>query len=286
MKNILFLFAAFILHTVNYAQKITLQVSNSETKEPVEFASILLPEYKKSFVTDENGIFIIDTNKYKLPLKVITEQLSFEKKETVLLNRTETYAISLNPSSELLQEIIIPPANAKIKERSFGRKGQGSGKIVGSFRNFDKENKNSGVEFGMILNTNNKLKKVKKIHWHINNSTFKQAIFGLQFYEVVNGKPGKKIPHAEINFVVGENKNGWLVLNIDDLDVYIDGNKKVAAVLKALKVEFKKNKKEGSLSLNVGFAAGNNLIGRDSQFEDWMKIPMNYPFYITVDSYE
>ena len=159
MKNILlFLITVF---SVTAQAQVTIQVSDEESKENIEFASILLPDYKKSFVADEQGKFIIDTNKYKLPLKVLIEQFGFESKEIILQNNTKVYNIYLNPMSELLREIIIPPKNAKNKERIYGRTNEGSGNLKGAFRNYNEDNKNSGLEFGMILNTNNKFKKIE-----------------------------------------------------------------------------------------------------------------------------
>ncbi len=229
---------------------------------------------------------MIDTNKYKLPLKVIVEQFGFDPKEITLQNSTSNFNIFLDATSELLQELIIPPANAKIKERIYGRTSEGSGKIAGFFKSYDSENKDSGLEFGMILNTNNKLKKIKKIHWHIGSVGFIKAVYSLQFYEVENGKPTKRIPHADIHFTIKNTDLGWNIVNVEDLDIYIDESKKVAAILKTLKVDLNKKADNNYLGVNVGFAAGNVLVGRDSQFENWMKFPMNYPFYITVDSYE
>src|SRR5690606_12974819 len=286
MKRFILLCFFVAISTIAQAQ-ITLQVSDEETKENIEFASILLPEHKKSFVADEHGKFLIDTNKYTLPLKVIVEQFGFDAKEITLQNATQLYNIYLNPTSELLREVIIPPKNAKIKERVFGRTSEGSGMIVGSFRNYHTENRYSGLEFGLILNTNNKLKKVKKIHWHIREFTLAKAVYNLQFYEVKNGKPTNRIPHADINFTITDKSKGWIVINTDDLDVYIDGTKKIAAILKTQKVELKKDTEEGTLALNIGIPAVSNLaVGRDSQYEEWQSGPANFPFYITVDSYE
>jgi len=286
MKRFILLCSFIAISTIAQAQ-ITLQVSDEETKEYIEFASILLPEHKRSFVADEHGKFLIDTNKYKLPLKVIVEQFGFEPKEITLQNATNLYNIYLNPASELLREVIIPPKNAKIKERIFGRTSEGSGMIVGSFRNYHTENRYAGLEFGLILNTNNKLKKVKKIHWHIRELTLEKAVYNLQFYEVKNGKPTKRIPHADINFFITDKSKGWIVINTEDLDVYIDGTKKIAAILKTQKVELKKDTEEGTLSLNVGMpAVSNRITGKDSQYEEWENFPASFPFYITVDSYE
>ncbi|WLD24142.1 carboxypeptidase-like regulatory domain-containing protein [Flavobacterium dauae] len=283
MKNSILFF--FVTVSSFVQAQVTLQLSNQESKENIEFATILLPDYKKSFVTDEKGKFVIDTEQYKLPLKVIVEQFGFEQKEITLQNTTNIYNISLTPSSEILREIIIPPANAKIKERIYGRTNEGSGNIKGSFRSYNENNKDSGLKFGMILNTNNKLKKIKEIHWYLTGIDFKKAIYGIEFFEVENGKPTKRIPHADIHFIVTNKSKGWIIVNVNDLDIYIDGHKKVAAIFKTLKVEINKDQKNYLLT-NVGFATANTFVFKDSEFDDWQKIPMNFPFYITVDSYE
>ena len=286
MKNTLLLFACTLVTQIITAQNINLQISDSETKDPIDFATVLLPDYKKSFVSNEKGIFMIDTNKYKLPLKVIVEQFGFDKKEITLQNNTNAYNIYLNPATEVLQELIIPPTNAKIKERIYGRTNEGSGKILGQMNRFDNENKDSGTEFGLIIKTSDHLKRLKKVHWHINGITFKRAIFNLQFYEVENNKPTKRIPHSEINFSIGENQKGWLVLNTENKDIYLDGTKKIAAILKVQKIEFNKGEKEGYILMNVGAATSNIITLRSNIYEGWESGPMNFPFYITVDSYE
>lgn len=286
MKNTLLLFLCVLVTQIIAAQNIKLQISDSETKESIEFATVLLPEYKKSFVSNEKGIFMVDPNKYKLPLKAIVEQFGFEQKEITLQNNTTAYTIFLDPAIELLQEIIIPPANAKIVERTYGRTNEGSGKIQGQMNRFNNENKDSGAEFGLIIKTSDHLKKLKKVHWHINGITFKRAIFNLQFYEAENNKPTKRIPHSEINFSINENQKGWLVLNTVNKDIYLDGTKKIAAILKVQKIEFNKGKNEGYIIMNVGAATSNIMTLRSNIYEGWESGPMNFPFYITVDSYE
>src|SRR5690606_33275013 len=164
MKKILILCFFIAISTIAQAQ-ITIQVSDEETKETIELASILLPEHKKRFVTDEHGKFLIDTNKYPHPLNVIVEQFGFESREIALQNVTGIYNDHLNPESEMLHEVINPSKNAKIKESTFGRTNEGFSKIVSTFKDFQKENRNACFEVGLDLNTNYKIKKVKKIHW-------------------------------------------------------------------------------------------------------------------------
>jgi len=286
MKNSLLLFLFTFTTQITFAQNVKFQINDKQTKEPVEFATILLPDYKKSLISNEKGLFILDAQKYKFPLKVIIDHFGFEKKEIILQNNNSLQITFIEPSSELLQEIIIPPANAKIKERTYGRTNEESGQIQAEDTNYSQEKKSDGAEFGMIITTNNKLKRIKKLHWHINTITFKKAVYSFQFYEVKNGKPSKRIYHPNINFTLTNKNTGWIVLDLNDYNIYIDGHKKIAVTLKLLQMEFEKNKKEGTFTMNVGFGVGNNTVARESQFEQWMKFPVNYPFYITVDSYE
>lgn len=66
----------------------------------------------------------------------------------------------------------------------------------------------------------------------------------------------------------------------------INKNKKIAAIIKVQKIEFKKGNNNGSYVLNIGLTLGNSTVGRYSQYEEWSKVPASFPFYITVDSYE
>ena len=106
MKNFL-LFFFLLIYSITNAQ-ITLQISDQESKENIPFVSVLLPEHKKSFVTDEHGKFTIDTHTYKLPLKILVEQFRFDPQTLILQNNVKVYNIYLNTKSELLHEIIIP----------------------------------------------------------------------------------------------------------------------------------------------------------------------------------
>lgn len=283
MKNTLLLFVCTLVTQIITAQNINLQISDSETKQPIDFAIVLLPDYKKSFVSNEKGIFMIDTNKYKLPLKVIVEQFGFEKQEITLQNNTSVYNIFLDPATEVLQEIIIPPANAKIKERTYGRTSEGSG--IGTGEDSSGSPKTS-YEFGMVMNTKEKFLKVKKIHWHLEGFTFKRGFFSVYFYEVKNGKPYKRIPHQNINFILSNKTRGWNIINIENMDLYISGYKKIAVIIKQQKIEFQDGKKEGSFFQNIGLTTKSSFVTRFSPDDEWLAVPASIPLYITVDSYE
>src|SRR5690554_8028073 len=101
----------------------------------------------------------------------------------------------------------------------------------------------------MIINIKNKFIKVKKIHWHINDFTYKRAFFSVYFYEVANGKPTKRIPHEKVNFILTNKNNGLNTINVEDLDIYISGHKKISVYLKQQKLSLEIGKYEGAFSI-------------------------------------
>lgn len=243
MKNsLLFLLFTFSTQIIT-AQNVKFQLNDNQTKDPIEFATILLPDYKKSLTSNEKGIFVIDTNKYKFPLKVKIDHFGYDKKEIILQNNNSLQITFIEPSSELLQELIIPPANAKIKERTYGRTSEGSGIGTGEDSAY---NSNTSYEFGMVMNIKEKFLKVKKIHWHLEGFTFNRGYFSVYFYEVKNGKPSKRIPHQNINFILSHKSRGWNIINIENMDLYISGHKKIAVIIKQQKIEIQENKSVGS----------------------------------------
>ncbi|RRA95390.1 hypothetical protein [Paenimyroides viscosum] len=283
MKNSFLLFLFTFTTQITFAQNVKLQINDKQTKEAVEFATILLPDYKKSLISNEKGLFILDAQKYKFPLKVVIDHFGFDKKEIILPNSNSLKIIFIEPSSELLQEIIIPPANAKIKERTYGRTSEGSGIMSGEDSS---SSYNTSYEFGMIINIKEKFLKVKKIHWHLEGFTFKRGFFSVYFYEVKNGKPYKRIPHQNINFILSHKTRGWNTINIEDRDFYLSSYKKIAVIIKQQKVEFNDGKKEGSFFQNIGLTSGSTFFTRTSPDDEWLAIPASIPLYITVDSYE
>lgn len=283
MKNSLLLFLFTFTTQITFAQNVKFQVNDKQTKEPIEFATILLPDYKKSLISDEKGIFVIDTNKYKFPLKVLIDHFGYEKKEIILQNNNSLQITFIEPSSELLQEILIPPANATVKERTYGRTSEGSGIGTGEDSAY---NSNTSYEFGMVMNIKEKFLKVKKIHWHLEGFTFNRGYFSVYFYEVKNGKPSKRIPHQNINFILSHKSRGWNIINIENMDLYISGHKKIAVIIKQQKIELQENKSVGSFFQNIGLTAKSSFVTRSSTDNKWLTIPASIPLYITVDSYE
>lgn len=283
MKNSLLLFLFTFSTQIITAQNVKFQLNDNQTKDPIEFATILLPDYKKSLISDEKGIFVIDTNKYKFPLKVLIDHFGFEKKEIILEKNNSLQITFIEPSSELLQELIIPPANAKIKERTYGRTSEGSGIGTGEDSAY---NSNTSYEFGMVMNIKEKFLKVKKIHWHLEGFTFNRGYFSVYFYEVKNGKPSKRIPHQNINFILSHKSRGWNIINIENMDLYISGHKKIAVIIKQQKIEIQENKSVGSFFQNIGLTAKSSFVTRSSPDDEWLTIPASIPLYITVDSYE
>lgn len=110
MKKLLFLlFISFVAK----AQTIQGTLINSETKEPIPYATIKNGELKKSVLSKSDGKFVFNEDLKDDSLLEI-EAWGFENKKITISDLKKNNILELIESVELLPEMIIPPANAKI----------------------------------------------------------------------------------------------------------------------------------------------------------------------------
>lgn len=90
----------------------------------------------------------------------------------------------------------------------------------------------------------------------------------------------------KINFTLSNKTRGWITLNVEDMDFYLNNYNKIAVIIKQQKVEFDEDTKQGSFFQNIGLTTGGTFFTRTSNNEEWLAVPASIPLYITVDSYE
>ena len=211
MKKLLFLlFISFVAK----AQSVQGTLINSETKEPIPYATVKIDEIKKSILSKSNGTFLFD-EELKESTLIEIEAWGFEKKQITLSDLKKNKILELTESVEMLPELIIPPANAKISFKDYGRTNEGSGFMKAQSQTYRKEDYDKGTEFGIIV-SNKGLSELQSFHIHISENQAKKLILRLQFYEVKNGKPNNRINHEEILLSITDKDNGWLVLDLTE----------------------------------------------------------------------
>mgnify|MGYP002700429139 CR=1 FL=1 len=109
----------FLAATTIYSQNtINGIITNSETNEPIEFATIYLPQLEKGTTTNENGEFIINeisSGNHKIIISII----GFETiSQTINLPLSEALNIQLKPSAIEMQEVIISTPFHKLQSEN------------------------------------------------------------------------------------------------------------------------------------------------------------------------
>lgn len=280
MKKILFLlFISFVAK----AQTIQGTLINSETKEPIAYATVKIDEFKKSILSKSNGTFSFD-EELKESTLIEIEAWGFEKKQITISDLKKNKILELTESAEVLAELIIPPANAKISYKDYGRTNEGSGLMKAQAQTYHKEDYDKGTEFGMVV-SNKGLSELQSFHIHLNENQAERLTLRLQFYDVKNGKPNNRINHKEILLSITNKDTGWLVLDLTEKNIFIDSDiSKFAFTLKLVDAEF--DSEYASLLFNISASLSNQIIGRDSEFEEWTKIPFSIPMYIKAKVYK
>ena len=109
----------FLAATTIYSQNtINGTIANSETNEPIEFATIYLPQLEKGTTTNENGEFVlteIPSGNYKIVFSII----GFETiSQTINLPLTETLNVQMKPSAIEMEEVIISTPFHKLQSEN------------------------------------------------------------------------------------------------------------------------------------------------------------------------
>ncbi len=280
MKKLLFLlFISFVAK----AQTIQGTLINSETKEPIPYATIKNGELKKSVLSKSDGKFVFNEDLKDDSLLEI-EAWGFENKKITVSDLKKNNILELTESIEMLPELIIPPTNTKISYKNYGRTNEGSGFVTGESQNYKKEDYDKGAEFGIIV-ANKGLSELQSFHLHIGSNDSKKLIYRLQFYDVKNGKPNNRINHEEILLSITNKDAGWLVLDLKEKNIYIDSDiSKFAITLKLVDAEF--DSEYSFIHFNSGFATSNQIVVKDSEYESWVKMPLSLPMYVKAKVYK
>lgn len=280
MKKLLFLlFISFVAK----AQTIQGTLINSETKEPIPYATVKINDLKKSILSKTDGTFTFD-EEHKENTLIEIEAWGFEKKQITFSDLKKNNILELTETFEMLPELIIPPANAKISYKNYGRTNEGSDFVTGESQNYKKEDYDKGAEFGIVV-SNKGLSELQSFHIHIGSNDSKKLIYRLQFYDVKNGKPNNRINHEEILLSITNKDAGWLVLDLTDKNIFIDSDiSKFAITLKLVDAEF--DSEYSFIRFNSGFATKNQIVVKDSEYESWVKMPLSLPMYVKAKVYK
>jgi hypothetical protein len=140
------------------------------------------------------------------------QPLSMLVKDFLTILKTKP-TIKLIPDITELNEVVV--TSEKLKEKIVGNKTT-SGKFRGGFRNAS-----LGHEVGIKIKIKNSPTYIKKFHANVTSNTSETMKFRMNFYNIKNGLPNKKIIRENIIFLINV-KEGEFTLDLDKYNIIVE----------------------------------------------------------------
>ncbi|MBC7567732.1 MAG: carboxypeptidase-like regulatory domain-containing protein, partial [Pedobacter sp.] len=104
---ILLLFYSF--NSIAQVTKITGKITSADNSTPLNNVSIKVKEKVSGTISNSNGTFSLNYNG-KLPITVVITAVGFETKEVVITSANQDLAVTLNPQTVMLNEVVSSAA--------------------------------------------------------------------------------------------------------------------------------------------------------------------------------
>jgi TonB-linked SusC/RagA family outer membrane protein len=109
-----FLVAPFAL----WGKEVGGQVTDAFTREPITGATVFITEEKNGTITDVDGTFVLDVNKF--PVTLMVSYVGYGKKEVTVESPTTALQISLEEAAGELDEIVVTALGISREKKSLG----------------------------------------------------------------------------------------------------------------------------------------------------------------------
>jgi outer membrane receptor protein involved in Fe transport len=115
-RAIFVFFVSLLILNKSFAQTLTIsgKISNSESKDAVPAASVLLKGSTSGTYTDGQGNFKLTIN-HAVPFTLIISSIGYETKEFEVVSASTTIAIELKPASVMGTEVVISATRSQIR---------------------------------------------------------------------------------------------------------------------------------------------------------------------------
>lgn len=264
-------------------QTITGRVADVSTGEPLIYVSIGIPDVNRGTITDEQGMFHLETEGIPVDALIRFSMIGYE---------SQTYFIGdlLYKENEIYLErkiyeswvVVVKPLGKPVKIGS-------SQKSPGIQCGWGGPDPGKGYEIGTKFELGDTLVKIKSLHLHLHKQSFDSTLFRLHIRNIVDNMPGIELPYGNIYFKV-DKKSGWVEIDLSKYNLVFDGD--IALSLEWIKAmglsEEKLIKMNGQeqYTANVLFSLNKNqgcIYTRWGSEATWTRYDDRSPcFYLTV----
>jgi predicted alpha/beta superfamily hydrolase len=268
MKFIVLLFL-FIWLTHSHAQTIvTGIVIDKDQQTAIPYTNIGIKHKNIGTVSQQDGSFSI-----QIPLHHSNDTLSFfmigyEELSVPLKNISAHQPFQLQAKHYTLAEVAI--SSNRLVEKSFGIK-----KHYSPLHFSDGSVKQNDIfEIAQVVNLPKTLSKISFLNLFINQSISDSGLFRINFYDVEDNMPGKRLIEKNILQCLPI-KEGWLTFDLTAYHIYLKGTCIIA-------IEFIPTKKTKHISYEIKIGGSAQSFVRSSSHGEWQVPPHHYRMYMTV----
>ncbi|WP_289062521.1 carboxypeptidase-like regulatory domain-containing protein [uncultured Zobellia sp.] len=186
-----------------------------ETKKPIEFVNIGIPNKNQGTITNPKGTFNLTlTNEYKNDSITISHVNYYSIK--ISAKSFENQTIFLNPKTIKLSEVVV--SIEKLKKRKIGTKSFNrflSTRVISKSTDI--------IEVTQRINIPSEEVKVKTVNFSIRKWSKVDGVkVRVNFYENVDNYPNKRLIQKNIiQEIPAERDSGWIRIDLNNDDIYI-----------------------------------------------------------------
>ena len=271
MRGILFFTIIFVTSHTFFAQNLKGLIIDSETKKPIPYVNIGIINQNKGTVSNYQGEF-----EFKFSNELMKDSISISSigYKTKHISTSEFFnELSLKSIIELYPKVIA------LEEITLIAKKSNRLKIIGN--KIDKEkglqfgfhNSLLGHEIAIKIKTNQKI-QIKRFNTFITKNT-KNMLFRLNFYDVKDGKPNKKIVNKNIIFSFSD-QTGMFTFDLNKYHIFMENDF-------YLSVEIIESYKNNQLSFSSNLKRRETCLIRKSSQDKWQPFGnISVGFYLIV----
>jgi predicted alpha/beta superfamily hydrolase len=241
----------------------------NEKGEALSFVNIGIKGKNIGACASEDGLFTIT-----IPQNLEKDSLSFallgyEEFNIAIPNLITAHHNKIALKSKTIYLKDIPITAQKLVEKKIG-----ISKYKPAFHIIDASIQQKDIfEIAQVLRLPKSACKITSLNIFINESRKDSGVFRINFYELSDDKPYKKLNSSDIVFTKPINE-GWLSFDLKDKNIYLKGD--VVASIEFI------SSGQGSIKYEVKVGGTSKSFVRTSSFGKWNVPPHHYRLYATA----
>lgn len=269
------------------AQNLHGTVLQDSLKTPVPFASVGVRDKPFGTVTDAQGRFSFpDSPNLLAHDTVVVSCVGYWPAQLpVQLLRQHPALIRLRPQAQALREVTVRHRQLRPEVLGHsGKSGLARWGVSSMTQDSSRQRDMRGREFGTFLKPARSC-YVDSFNVYISSNPFQALRFRLMLYTVRDGKPATALLPNDVQFVVRDQRTGWVSVDLRSYNLQLDKKQPVALALQWLDNDTPSSERWFFGIPAVFPAPLHQVFGRDKSQAQWKTHPMQPSMYLAVQSW-